>query len=91
MQMLLSIDNDKKTPSGKIWAKNEFSAIKGQILLFLNRISFSFPENTLLYANQGTNSTMKAGEYAIYLDYVLLGQLIPVKNPLEDLDNSQRS
>ena len=81
----------KKHHLEKFGPRTGFSAIKGQILLFLNRISFSFPENTLLYANQGTNSTMKAGEYAIYLDYVLLGQLIPVKNPLEDLDNSQRS
>ena len=81
----------KKHHLKKFGPRTGFSAIKGQILLFLNRISFSFPENTLLYANQGTNSTMKAGEYAIYLDYVLLGQLIPVKDPLEDLDNSQRS
>ena len=81
----------KKHHLKKFGPRTGFSDIKGQILLFLNRISFSFPENTLLYANQGTNSTMKAGEYAIYLDYVLLGQLIPVKNPLEDLDNSQRS
>ena len=81
----------KKHHLEKFGPRTGFSAIKGQILLFLNRISFSFPENTLLYANQGTNSTMKAGEYAIYVDYVLLGQLIPVKNPLEDLDNSQRS
>ena len=81
----------KKHHLKKFGPRTGFSAIKGQILLFLNRISFSFPENTLLYANQGTNFTMKAGEYAIYLDYVLFGQLIPVKNPLEDLDNSQRS
>ena len=81
----------KKHHLKKFGPRTGFSANIGQILLFLNRISFSFPENTLLYANQGTNSTMKAGEYAIYLDYVLLGQLIPVKNPLEDLDNSQRS
>ena len=30
---------------------------------------------------------MKAGDYAIYLDYVVLGQLIPVNNPPEDLDD----
>ena len=81
----------KKYHLKKLGPRTGVSAIKGQILLFLNRISFSFPENTLLYANQGTNSTMKAGDYVIYLDYVVLGQLIPVKNPLEDLDNSQRS
>ena len=30
---------------------------------------------------------MKAGGYAIYLDYVVLSLLMPVKNPSEDLDN----
>ena len=33
MQMLLSLDNDKKAQTEKIWTK------KGQILLFLSRIS----------------------------------------------------
>ena len=30
---------------------------------------------------------MKAGDYTIYLDYVVLGQSIPVKNLPKDLDN----
>ena len=28
----------------------------------------NFPENTLVYCNQGTILTLKAGYYAIYLD-----------------------
>ena len=36
----------------------------------------NFPENTLLYCNQRTISTLKAGDDAIYLDYVILGQSI---------------
>ena len=84
MQMLLSIDNDKKAPSEKIWAKNEFFRDQRADLTIFKP---NFPENTLLYANQGIVSTMKDGDDAIYLDYVVLGELIPVNNPPENLDN----
>ena len=84
MQMLLSIDNDKKAPSGKIWAKNEFSRDQRADLTIFKPI---FPENTFLYANQGIVSTMKDGDYAIYLDYVVLGELILINNPPENLDD----
>ena len=30
---------------------------------------------------------MKAGDYAIYLDYIILGQIIPANNSPPDLDN----
>ena len=48
----------------------------------------NFPENKLVYVNQGSISQMKDGE-AIYLEYVLLGQIMPVANPdpAIDLDN----
>ena len=46
-----------------------------------------FPENILIYCNQGTISTLKSRDYAIYLHYVILGQIIPVSNSLLDLDN----
>ena len=39
-----------------------------------------FPENTLVYVNQGSISTVKCG-YTIYLEFVILGQLMPVANP----------
>ena len=49
-----------------------------------------FPENTLVYVNQGSISTVKCG-YAIYLEFVILGQLMPVANPDPqiNLDNYQ--
>ena len=37
-----------------------------------------------MYANQGTISTIK-GDYALYLDYVTLGQLIPARNSPENI------
>ena len=46
----------------------------------------NFPENTLVYCNQGTISTLKAGDYAVYLDYIILGQIISASN-CPDLDN----
>ena len=32
-------------------------------------------------------STFKSGENAIYLDYVVLGQIIPVRNSPPDIEN----
>ena len=44
----------------------------------------NFLENTLVYCNQGTIWTLKAGDYAVYLDYVILGQIIPANNSSEN-------
>ena len=40
----------------------------------------------MVYCNQGTISTLKAGDYAIYLDYIILGQIILASN-CPDLNN----
>ena len=48
----------------------------------------NFPESTLCCANNGTSSTVK-GEFAIYPDYVILGQLIPAKNNPENIDECE--
>ena len=48
----------------------------------------NFPENTFCCANNGTSSTVK-GEFAIYPDYVILGQLIPAKNNPENIDECE--
>ena len=46
----------------------------------------NFPENTSVYCNQGTILTLKAGEYAIYLDHVILGQIIAANTSPPNLD-----
>ena len=51
----------------------------------LNKVKLS--EDTLIYANQGPISTLKGSDYAIYLNYVILEQLICAKNFPEDFDN----
>ena len=45
-----------------------------------------FPESTLIYANQRSILTLEGGDHAIYLDYVVLGQLICAKHLSEDFD-----
>ena len=49
----------------------------------------NFPENTLVYVSQGMVSLVKGGEKAIYLDFVIFGQIMPAANfdPNINLDN----
>ena len=48
----------------------------------------NFPEITLPYVNQARVSLVKGGEKAIYCDYVILAQIMPLANidPLINLD-----
>ena len=39
------------------------------------------PENTLMYVNQGSVSLVKGGGQAIYLEFMVIGQSMPVANP----------
>ena len=41
----------------------------------------TFPENTLCYINQGSVSIVKGGGQAIYLEFVVCGQLMPIADP----------
>ena len=84
MQMILSLDKDDSTNSEKIWkAKGFFGDQKGDSIIKKP----NFPENILAYCNEGTISTLKTGDYAIYLDYAIPGQIIPANNSPPDLDN----
>ena len=76
MMMTLNDDNDsQKTET--IWKSNGF--FKEQRTDFtINKPNF--PENTLVYVNQGSISPIK-GEQAIYLEFVILGQILPFPNP----------
>ena len=83
MQMLLSLDKSDSSNSEKKLEKNGFF---GDQKFDFTITKPNFPKNTLVYCNQGTVSTLKAGDYAIYLDYVILGQIILASN-CPDLDN----
>ena len=41
----------------------------------------------MVYCNQGVISVSKAGDYAVYLDYVIITETIPASNCPPDLDN----
>ena len=84
-QMMLSLGESKESNTEKIWEEPGF--FKDQ-RVDLTIPKANFPENTLVYVNQGSISQMKDGE-AIYLEYVVLGQIMPVANPDPkiDLDN----
>ena len=84
-QLMVSIKENKDSNTENIWKKSGF--FKDQrIDLTIPKANFS--ENTLCYINQGTVSQVKDGE-AIYLEYVILGQIMPLANPDPsiDLDN----
>ena len=86
-QMMVSLGDSKEANTEKIWGDAGF--FKDQ-RIDLAIPKANFPENTLCYVNQGSISQVKDGE-AIYLEYVILGQIMPVVNsdPSIDLDNYQ--
>ena len=86
-QMLVSLGETKDLNTEKIWEESGF--FKEQ-RIDLTIPKANFPENTLCYVNQGSVSQVKDGE-AIYLEYVILGQIMAVANPDPsiDLDNYQ--
>ena len=45
----------------------------------------NFPENTLVYINNGSVTPVKGG-HVIYLEYVILTQILPVANPPPEVD-----
>ena len=46
---------------------------------------FNFPENTLVYVNNSSVTPINGG-HAIYLEFVIIAQILPVANPPLDLD-----
>ena len=81
-QMLVSLGETKDSNTEKIWEESGF--FKEQ-RIDLTIPKANFPENTLCYVNQGSVSQVKDGE-AIYLEYVILGQIMSVANPDPSID-----
>ena len=85
-QMVLSLTDDESKGSEKIW--QEFGFFKDQrVELTISKANFL--ENCFMYINQGSLGVVKGGEKAIYLDFVILGQIMPIANPDPkfDIDN----
>ena len=84
MKLFMSIDNSDSSPSEKIWVNNGFFGDQRSDLTVSKE---KFPENTHLYVNQGVITNLKAGEHAVYLDYVVLAQILPVSVCPPNIDN----
>ena len=76
-QMLVSFEDDDSKNSENVWLESGFFDDR-RIDLTIRRANF--PENTLCYVNQGTVWLVKDGEKAIYLEFVVIGQVMPVAN-----------
>ena len=77
-QMMISFQDDE--------AKNTEHVLQESGFFDDHRSDFTmlkvnFPENTLVYMNQGSVSLVKGSGQANYLEFVVIGQLIPVANP----------
>ena len=83
--MVLSLQDDESKGTENIWKENGFFGDQRAELTILKA---NFPENTLVYVNQGTVSLVKGGDKAIYLDFVVVGQIMPSANvdPKIDFD-----
>ena len=75
--MLISLKDDESKKTETVWPGNGFFNEQRSDLTITKP---NFLENTLVYINQGSISTVKCG-HAIYLEFVILGQLMPVANP----------
>ena len=86
-QMLKSLKDDESKKTKTVGSGNGFFDEQRSDLTITKP---NFPENTMVHVNQESISTVKGG-HAIYLQFVILGQLMPVANPdLQiDLENHQ--
>ena len=84
MKLLLLTDDKAALDTELIWKKSGFFGYQKGVFT-INKSNF--PENTLIYANQASILNLKGGDYGIYQDFVIRGQLICVKNLPEDFHN----
>ena len=82
-QMMIAMKEDKAESSTEsIWKENGF--FKEQITdLTIAKPNFS--ENTLVYVNNGSITPVKGG-HAMYLEFVILAQILPMANPPPGID-----
>ena len=73
MQMLMTIENSDSSASEHIWLTNKFFGDQRSDLTVSKE---NFPENMLIYSNQGVITNLKARDHAIYLDYVVIAQIL---------------
>ena len=77
-QMMILFQDDESKNTEHVWQESGFFDDHRSDLTIPKA---NFPENTLVYVNQGSVSLVKGGGQATYLEFVVLGQLTPVANP----------
>ena len=85
-QLLMSFTDVDSKGSERIWIEHGFF---GDQRADLTIQKANFPENCLCHINQATVSLVKGGEKAIYCDYVIVSQIMPIANidPAINLDS----
>ena len=84
-QIVVADMTDKeKRSSESVWVEDGYF---GDINPDFSIHKKDFPENALVYANQAC-LTVKDGDMIIYCDYAILGQIVPLRNPPENLDEA---
>ena len=82
-QMAVSFQDDELKNSEKVWQESGFFDDRRSKLTIPKA---NFPENTLCYVNQDSVSIVKGGGQAIYLEFVVCAQLMPVANPARTIN-----
>ena len=80
--MVASMGESPEKSTECVWKENWFFGDQ-RADLTINKAKF--PENTLVYINNGSVTPVK-GVHAIYLEYVISAQILPVANPPRDMD-----
>ena len=74
-KMMILFQDDESKGTEKVWQESGFFDEKrGELTIS----KVNFPKNTLVYANQASVSVCKDGEQAIYVEFLVIGQLMPV-------------
>ena len=76
-QMLVSLQDDECKNTKHVWQKSVFFDDDRSDLTIPKA---NFRENALCYVNQGSVSLVKGRGQAIYLEFVVIEQLMPVAN-----------
>ena len=83
LQMMLSMKDDKsESQTELVWKDNGFF---GDQRTDITMVKANFTENPLVYVNNGSITSVKGG-HAMYLDFVILAQILSVANPPPGLD-----
>ena len=77
-QIVLSFQDDESKNTERVWQESGFFDDHRSDMIIPKA---NFPENTLVYVNQVSVLFVRDGGQAIYLEFVVCQQLMPVANP----------